>query len=143
MQDAVKNMSVKNLKNTIEQVGLESEGIVDKQDLIELAREALKINDATAAAAAEAPKPTNAAAAAATATTAPAVAAQVEPTPVEMEMEMEMSSEERDVFVSRDPAPGSGCRSKLHHQKCTEGCESEASSAICRRWKAVDAGSTS
>jgi hypothetical protein len=115
MQDAVKNMSVKNLKNTIEQVGLESEGIVDKQDLIELAREALKINDAT----------------------------QVEPTPVEMEMEMEMSSEERDVFVSRDPAPGSGCRSKLHHQKCTEGCESEASSAICHRWKAVDAGSTS
>ena len=70
MQDAVKNMSVKNLKNTIEQAGLECEGIVDKQDLIELAREALKINDAAATAAAEAPKPT----------TAPAAAAQVEPT---------------------------------------------------------------
>ena len=56
MQDAVKNMSVKNLKNAIEQAGLECEGIVDKQDLIELAREALKINDAAAAAAAEAPR---------------------------------------------------------------------------------------
>jgi signal recognition particle subunit SEC65 len=28
----VKNLSVKNLKNIIEQVGLECEGIVDKQD---------------------------------------------------------------------------------------------------------------